>query len=463
MGDIDLDDIQGIIVRGYRKPVARHLLLRIDRAEAFKAMLGNLAVEDHASGPFVTAAADWLPKPPAGVVPTHCVNIGFTFAGLEALGLPDASLDSFPEEFKQGAVRRAAEVGDTGPSAPEHWVPSLVSRDAHVLLSIFADSDAELESVSAELRGRAAAGGGATEFDHFDGRFLPGEVAHFGYRDGISQPTIAGVPMAGLPDPLAPAPAGEFLLGYPSQHDGFVFPVPQPAPLGRNGSFGAFRILCQDVHGFETFLERESARAGIDKELLAAKVCGRWRNGVPIMMSPDTASPDPPIPAEKLNFFDYVDAEGRPELGDPLGRRCPIGSHIRRANPRSSRVAGSGLSHRIVRRGLPYGPPYDPEHPDDGHERGLVGMFIGVDLKDQFEFVMSEWLNDGTFAPGLGSTKDPLTGANDPADSRFAIPGGTALSGFSRFVTTRGGAYCFLPSMTALRHLAADGASQPTQ
>jgi deferrochelatase/peroxidase EfeB len=211
------------------------------------------------------------------------------------------------------------------------------------------------------------------------------------------------------------------------------------------------------VHGFETFLDREAARAGIDKELLAAKLCGRWRNGVPIAMSPDTASPDPPIPAEQLNFFDYVEADGRP--GDPLGRRCPIGSHIRRANPRNARVAGSGLSHRIVRRGLPYGPPYDPEHPDDGHERGLVAMFIGVDLKDQFEFVMSEWLNDGTFAPGLGATKDPLTGANDPADSRFAFPGGTVVSGFSRFVTTRGGAYCFLPSMTALRHMAGGAAS----
>src|SRR3954451_17728826 len=177
MDNLDLDDVQGIIVRGYRKPVARHLLLRIGEPQAFRAALGDLAVEDHASGPFVTVAADWLPKPPAGVVPTHCVNIGFTFAGLAALGLPQASLDSFPEEFKQGAVGRAAEVGDTGPSAPEHWEPSLVSPDAHVLLSIFADSDAELESVSADLRGRAAAGGAANELDHFDGRFLPGEVA----------------------------------------------------------------------------------------------------------------------------------------------------------------------------------------------------------------------------------------------------------------------------------------------
>jgi len=455
--DLDLDDIQGLIVRGYRKPTARHLLLRIDRREAFRAMLGDLATEDRASGPYITVAADWIDKPPAGVKATHCVNIGFSYEGLKALGLPSSSLESFPEEFGQGAVARAAEVGDTGPSAPEHWAPSLLSPAAHVLLSVFADSPEELESVSADLRGRAGRGA-ATELDRFDARALPGEVAHFGYRDGLAQPTIEGLPMAGLPDPFPLSPPGEFLLGYPSQHAGFTFPVPEPEALGRNGSFGAFRILEQDVHAFERFLTEESERAGIDRELLAAKIVGRWRNGVPLTMSPDTYSPSPPIPQEQLNCFDYVKtAAVEQDYDDPKGLTCPVGAHIRRANPRSQPVAGGGgLTHRIVRRGLPYGPPYDPHHPDDGQERGLVGMFIGVSIRDQFEFVMSEWLNDGIFAAGLGRTKDPLIGANEPHESRFAIPGTTPvqMAGFSRFVTTRGGAYCFLPSMTALRHMA---------
>ena len=456
MTDLDLDDIQGLILRGYRKPTACHLLFRIDRREAFGAMLADLATEDHASGPYITAAADWIDKPPAGVQPTHCVNIGLTFGGLKALGLPSSSLESFPEEFRQGAVARASEVGDTGPSAPEHWAPSLLSPDAHGLLSVFADSPEELESVSADLR--RAARGAATELDHFDARALPGEVAHFGYRDGLSQPTIEGAPMAGLPDPFPLAPPGEFLLGYPSQHPGFTFPVPEPEALGRNGSFGAFRILEQDVHAFERFLTEESDRAGIDRELLAAKIVGRWRNGVPLVMSPDTDSLDPPIPQERLNQFDYVKtAEVEQDYHDPKGLMCPVGSHIRRTNPRSQRIAGGGgLTHRIVRRGLPYGPPYDPEHPDDGHGRGLVGMFIGVSLSDQFEFLMSEWVNDGAFAAGLGRTKDPLVGANEVHESAFGIPGPTPVqvSGFPRFVTTKGGAYCFLPSMTALRQLA---------
>jgi deferrochelatase/peroxidase EfeB len=127
-------------------------------------------------------------------------------------------------------------------------------------------------------------------------------------------------------------------------------------------------------------------------------------------------------------------------------------------NPRHSNVAGnSGLKRRLVRRGLPYGPPYDPAAPEDGIARGLLGLFIGVSLKDQFEFLMSDWANKGSFAPGLRGTRDPIIGDNATADAAFLIPreGQPTLqvNGLARFVTTRGGAYGFLPSLTAVRHL----------
>ena len=127
-------------------------------------------------------------------------------------------------------------------------------------------------------------------------------------------------------------------------------------------------------------------------------------------------------------------------------------------NPRHSTVAGnSGLKRRLVRRGLPYGPPYDPEHPDDGIERGLLGLFIGASLKDQFEFLMSDWANKGSFAPGLRGSRDAIIGDNSSTDAVFLLPREgrptVQLSGLSRFVTTRGGAYCFLPSTTAIRYL----------
>lgn len=197
----------------------------------------------------------------------------------------------------------------------------------------------------------------------------------------------------------------------------------------------------------------------MSEEKLAAKICGRWRNGTPLVLSPDTDTPDPPIPPEQLNNFDYVawnDGSGGP--GDLRGLRCPIGAHIRRANPRSQRVVGGGGHlHRVVRRGLPYGPAYDPAAPDDGIERGLLGQFICVSLRDQFEFLMREWVNSGTFAAGLRGAKDPMVGDNVPESSRFVIPtaaGPQVVAGFSRFVTTRGGAYCFLPGISALRHIA---------
>ena len=113
--------------------------------------------------------------------------------------------------------------------------------------------------------------------------------------------------------------------------------------------------------------------------------------------------------------------------------------------------------HRIVRRGITYGPPYDPAHPRDGKERGLLGLFIGVSLRDQFEFLMAEWANDGIFTAGFGGTKDPLIGAQADSTGSFSIPspeGPMVLPGLPRFVTTRGGAYCFLPSITAIRYLA---------
>jgi deferrochelatase/peroxidase EfeB len=123
------------------------------------------------------------------------------------------------------------------------------------------------------------------------------------------------------------------------------------------------------------------------------------------------------------------------------------------------------LKRRIIRRGLPYGKAYDPANPNDGIERGLLGLFIGVSLKDQFEFVMSDWANKGTFAPGLGDSKDPVLGDNS-SDSTFSIPVQGAkpivLTGFSRFVTTRGGAYCFLPSATAIRYISTLPAAQGT-
>ena len=445
MTSIDLADVQGLIVRGYAMPVVRHLGIQVqDRSRA--GLFLRALLPEHEGPLTLTSAAAWSVKPDV------CINLGLTFGGLTALGLPPGSLESFPAEFRLGAVARATRVGDEADSAPEHWRSWTTDQGLHALVSLFGQTTEAVEQVTRDVI--AAWSTGWSELGRADGLALPDHTAHFGYRDGFSQPTIRGLPLAGLPDHLPPAPPGAFLLGHPSQHVDHVYPVPQPSELGNNGSFSAFRILAQDVAGFADFLTRQAAATGLDEELLAAKICGRWRNGTPLVLSPDTDSPEPSPPPEALNDFDYVGA-----TDDARGLRCPVGSHIRRMYPRSARVAGgSGHLHRIVRRGMTYGPPFDPGSPFDGEERGLLGLFICVSLRDQFEFLMADWANDGTFAPGLGRTRDPLLGANDPRSSRFVIPrepDSMVLTGFPRFVTTKGAAYTFLPSLTALRHLSA--------
>jgi Dyp-type peroxidase family len=444
MTDVDLADVQGLIIRGYKMPVGRHLGLSVQEPGAARAFLAAL-VGDDPTVPTITGAQAWTVKPDC------CLNLGITFPGLAALGVPAEQLRSFPRDFAEGAVARAATVGDVGASAPDQWVPWLRDSGPHLLLSLFGQSVDALDATTKQLE--QAWSPGCAEVGRYDGAWLPGDTAHFGYRDGLSQPVIEDVPPSGLPDHLPKAPVGEFLLGYPSQHTGLSYSAPVPPELGRNGSFAAFRVLEQDVAGFAEFTAAQAARTGMPEELITAKLCGRWRNGVPLVLSPDTDTPDPPIPFRALNDFDYVG-----EYGDERGYRCPIGSHIRRMYPRGQRVIGNGGHlHRIIRRGIPYGPPYDPAHPRDGQERGLLGLFIGVSLRDQFEFLMARWANDGRFTAGLGDTRDPLLGANDGGTGRFSIPrpeGPVVLDGFSRFITTRGGAYCFLPSITGIRYLA---------
>jgi deferrochelatase/peroxidase EfeB len=430
---IPLGDVQGLILRSYGMDALRLFVLRIDHALEARRALGELPI---------TNGSEWAQKPLA------CVNLAITFQGLQALQVPAASLATFPEEFRQGPAPRAAIVGDTGESAPQNWTYGTERPDAHLLVLLFAQTAAVRETQTSALR--QLWNGAVTELAVKDADMLPGNVAHFGFRDGFSQPTIEGGLANPVPDTLAAAPAGEFLLGYPSQFTQFSYPVPQPPALGLNGSFLALRILAQDCAAFEALLAKAPQKFGIDAEKLAAKMVGRWRNGVPLEVSPDTASPTPDIPLEQLNQYDYA--------ADPRGLRCPIGAHMRRNNPRNSPVAGGGgLNHRIVRRGLPYGPPFDPAQPHDGIERGLLGLFIVVSLKDQFEFLMSEWVNGSIFAPGLSGAKDPILGDNSGGTGRFTIPVAGAppivVTGFSRLVQTRGAAYGFLPSLSAIQYI----------
>ena len=460
---LDYADVQGTILQGYRVDHARHFVLSVVDGAGARSFLRSLV--DPASGlPQITTAARWTVKP------RSFMNVGITATGLAALGQP---LDGFPAAFRRGATDPATArlVGDIGDSAPSRWLDGFADgMRAHLILSLWVHRDIELlEQVSAVLR--QAFGESLQELAAQDATALPDNKVHFGYSDNISQPTVQGAPppKRPLPDRQPVAPTGEFLLGYPNQNRGAVYSV-TPTPLSTNSSFAAFRLLEQDVAGFEAWLASAAEQAGIDPELLAAKICGRWRTGVPLVLSPDTATPDPPLAPERINDYDYV--SGDPALDDTFGYRCPIGAHMRRTNPRGAQVIAGGSLHRLIRRAMPYGPPYDPGQPDDV-PRGLVGWFISADIANAFELIMSQWVNDSAFVRSVRgpdganpvkniSGQDVLLGVNDPAASSFTLtipPTATApwsnrrLTGFGPFVTTRGGAYCYLPSMTALRFI----------
>lgn len=320
-----------------------------------------------------------------------------------------------------------------------------------------------------------------------------GEPVRLG-RDGVPRDPHDGAKPADIGKDGEPVQLGRDGVPMDPHHRA------EPVKFGHNGTFNAFRILAQDCSAFETYLT-DAARALIEhpklsspdklqalllarplvgkmpddtkictvkticsamgceesplaavREVIAAQMCGRWRDqlGTPVSLPPRPHMPEPPrpLPSEITNF-DYDGATG-----------CPAGAHIRRTNPRDGQIVQrvANLTRRIVRRGMCYhGPDPDPNQ-DDKLERGLLGNFIGANLGGQFEAIMCDWANLGLHDPDITGANDPIIGANMAETSWFDIAlndGDTIrLRGFPRFVTTRGSAYTFLPSLPAIRYLA---------
>jgi deferrochelatase/peroxidase EfeB len=484
---LELSDIQGFILRGYRMPMVRHFLLTVGAPAAARKLLGRLVSGDESDTPQITTAEDWHvgfePGPNDNLAdtpkrkPDYCLNVGITWPGLHALEIeklvPNLSFKSFGA-FLAGAAQRANLVGDTGASAPQNWNSAFGMGKDHVLVTLHAISPDAMQSYSTRLSALFSEGDAFHEIWTADGMALmeikdgkPNFTAKvpFGYTDGISMTTVRGAPEKFTPDHQQPCEPWLFVLLDSAEN----YIVPEPHELGLNGSFAVFKMIKTDVVGFENFLQ--SNKDKIDPELLAAKICGRWRNGVPLALSADTDSPAGGLTPEQLNNFEYVNADGS---GDPKGLRCPVGAHMRRINPRGQPVTGQGEpggsnnTHRLIRRGLPYGPTYDPKLPYDGVERGLLGYFINSSIENQYEFVLGHWVNDSEFAGSVRlnpKSKDPMIGTQDPAESIFVIPQANGappikVNGFSSFVTTKAAAYCFLPSVTALKFMASLGASR---
>lgn len=439
--DLDLDDLQGNILRSYRRPTAHHLFVGVGDAAPARTWLATIA-------PRVTPATPW-----SGSGPASTTNLAFTYAGLTALGVDPTILGSFPAVFREGMAARADRLGDTGPSAPEHWRPGLGRGRAHVLVSVYGRDDDALHEAVAEVRAGIELTDGASIVHERETRELAGAREHFGFDDGFAQPAIASVrgdPSArGVRDLFGwrSLPVGEFVLGY-RDGEGFLPPAP-PGDLGHNASYLVYREYDEDVAGFRRFTTARAAELGENEEWVAARIVGRWRDGTPLALSPDRPQASISGDPVRINDFDHGD--------DPHGARCPLGAHTRRANPRNGIPYGHDMTrrHRIIRRGMPYGPPQPAGLEDDGIERGLLFLCFNADLVRQFEFIQREWILDGNIF-GLGNDRDPLLG-NGSGTGKMTVQGAPPrfLAPIPRFVTVRGGEYLFVPGRRGLAVLAA--------
>jgi Dyp-type peroxidase family len=436
---LELNDIQHFLIARPPALAARYEFLSFRRPDGARAWLTGILDK------VGTAQAVG-----ASQLDSRWVTLAFTWNGLRAVGVNGGSLATFPEEFRQGMAARAEIIGTAGANHPEHWVRGLADPDLHAIVVLFARDVAERERCRQEHERFVLQCAGVELLSSLDLEAIPPfdyAHEHFGYRDRLSQPAIEGIDVEPTPGSGPAIKAGEFLLGYPDE-DGASAYLPQPEVLSRNGSYLAYLQMQEHVGAFRDFL-RQHGETPEQQELIAAKLMGRWRSGAPLVLAPEKDDPELGADLQRTNDFAY----GRM---DPYGYACPLGSHIRRMNPRDTAV--NIQRRKMIRRGGTYGPPLPENVPEDGKERGIAAFVGCASLVRQFEFAMNVWVNDPNFHD-LGNERDPFVGTQDGTYD-MTIPKRPIrrqIRGLPAFTTVRGGAYFFLPGIRALRYLATLG------
>ncbi len=482
-GQTDFADMQGVVRFAHKHLTAAcFYVLRIADPAAARAWI--------ASAPVTSAA---ISDPP----PETALQIALTANGLIALGVRESAVAGFSAEFRSGLVGdpdRSRRLGDVGENDPSGWSWGSGDRLPHVLIMIYAIPsrfDAWHEQIKTSRWLQAFSVVARLDTTDMNGR------EPFGFIDGISQPA---------PDWDRRLPAaktelsyrnevalGEFVLGYPNEYGKYtdrplldpaadphsLLPwaedVPGKRDLARNGSYVVFRDLRQSVDAFWTYLREQAVSSGLTAEQLAERLVGRTlRDGNPLVPSDAGRRPEPEAAARNDFNFD----------ADPSGSVCPLGAHIRRANPRTADVPpgtvafvkrliqtlglnkpaprddlmASARFHRILRRGREYGSTGS----SNGDEAGLRFLCLNGNIARQFEFVQSAWIMSTKFN-GMTNESDPLLGNREaipgcPVTSMYTYTreGGVRrrLAGVPQFVTVRGGAYFFMPGLRALKYLA---------
>jgi Dyp-type peroxidase family len=430
------------------------------------------------------------------------INFTFTYSGLQVLNIDPVTLASFPDEFREGMAARADRLGDTGPSAPEHWEGVLGLDCVHGYFTggylVSGDGLPVLEEWRRQLReeirhynDRLGAFGqllrtilkgftiplgleilhielGEDPYETKDGKAqrLPYRKEHFGFRDGISQPFVdmgLGDPPPGGGTPgrdrtWTPVAPGEIYLSDRDE-DGNKHRFPVNSLLRDGSTFLVFRKLEQDVAKFRTFLAKQRPRDLPAQDKLAAEFVGRWRNGTSLVQAPDAPLDLGSDPVNLINNFLYA-------ADDPMGRNCPLSAHVRRANPRDIGGNNDVRRHRILRRSISYGGALlPPNQLGDGIKRGLLFIAANSRIDLQFELIQSVWLNSGEILGQAGLNRCPVTGANNGGRADAFLEAGAAapVTGLPRFVMTRGGDYFFAPGIKAIQALAKGETFKPDE
>ena len=468
--------VQGLVVSGFgHLPAGQALLLR----------------QTSPGGGWLAALNRVAPVTNATTRAPLAASLAFTSTGLAMLGLDAATLSRFDIPFQQGmqTQERRRRLGDLDPrmiaAGGLRWCgatePSETTKEVHALLLLYGSDQAGVTAWSDEVIpaiGPQIDCVSRLSLDlHRDENGLSRE--HFGFVDGLSQPIPTGAPFVGrdgqpmTKDPWHGIESGDVLLGYTNAYGD---PAPGPyvpddpigrraglvqgtAPegyldLGLNGTYLVVRELQQDVPGFWSDMDRcaavanaaGSSETNITAEWLAERVIGRdLGRGDLLSLSTETG-------ASSTNATGFFEA-------DRYGDGCPLGAHVRRANPRDGLagapeftlpVLAGANNHRLLRRGRKFGSKIADRNQPDGEERGLFFMCLNTDIARQFEFVQQTWLLNPSFAT-LHDQTDPLIGP----PGLFTIPQ-TPLRHqlhLQNHIRLAGGDYFFLPSVPALSYL----------
>src|SRR6266853_283054 len=493
--EVDYRDVQGLVRFGYAKmKEASYVHLRVKDVAAARAWLRNAPI---ASAVVMTPA------------PSTAMQVAFTAAGLEAVGVPPLVLARFSQEFRTVMTEenRSRRLGDVGSNAPSQWEWGYGTSVPHLMVMFFAEPG-RLHAFMQTSKGNAW--NAAFEEQRWLGTADLDGVEPFGFTDGISQPQIDWERQRNVTRPQIDysnvVALGEFLLGYPNEYNkytdrplldaGFANAgdllaaedAPGKKDIGRNGTYLVMRTLKQDVRSFWQFVYRQAGGNSEEADKLGAAFVGRTRAGDPLVPTQEAPIPGIGPDPEEIRQNQFTFAK------DPMGAGCPFGAHVRRENPRNTDFPGrpTGLAklitmlgfgprgfrddlmsavrfHRILRRGREYGPELLPENalapaPPNDLERGLHFICLNANILRQFEFLQNAWTMNTKFS-GLTDENDPLVGIREAISGRssadnFTLPkdGGLRrrVSGLPQFVTVRGGAYFFLPGLRALRYFAGD-------